>query len=79
MDVREKTWHGLRAAGLSLLPGLGHLYVGEKRGFGLIALGFALFVVSRFLWQPALWLYLGLAVVSACDAYVIVKRDRGLV
>lgn len=78
MDVREKTWHGLRAAGLSLLPGLGHLYIGAKRGFWLLAVGFTLFVISRFLWPPALWLYLGLAIVSACDAYVIVKRDRGL-
>ncbi len=78
MDVREKTWHGLRAAGVSLLPGLGHLYIGEKRGFGLLAVGLTLFAVSRFFWQPALWFYLGLAVVSACDAYLIVTRDRGL-
>lgn len=77
MDVREKTWHGLRAAGLSIIPGLGHLYIGEKRGFGLLAVGLTLFVASRFLWQAALWIYLGLAVVSACDAYLIVKRDRG--
>lgn len=78
MDVRQKTWHGFRAACLSILAGLGHLYVGEKRGVWLLTVGLTLFIVSRFLRQSALWVYFGLVIVSAVDAYCIVKLDHGL-
>ena len=36
MDPLEKTSHACRAAALSLVPGLGHLYIGEKRGGPLL-------------------------------------------
>lgn len=78
MDHREKTWHGLRAATLSLLPGLGHLYLGEKRGYAITGFALALFLISRFIWPPAELLYLSLAIFSAVDAYSIAKRGHGL-
>jgi len=78
MDDREKTWHGLRAASLSILAGAGHLYLGEKRGYIIVAFGAALFIVSKLLWRPAELLYLSLAIFSAVDAYSIAKRGHGL-
>jgi len=78
MDDREKTWHGLRAASLSLVAGVGHLYIGEKRGYVLFAVGATLFLVSRFIWPPAELFYAILAIVCAFDAYSIVKRGHGL-
>lgn len=78
MDNREKTWHGLRAASLSVVPGIGHLYLGEKRGYAVTAFAVTLFLISRFLWPPAELLYLSLAIFSAVDAYSIAKRGHGL-
>ena len=53
MDNREKTWHGLRAASLSILAGMGHLYLGEKRGYAILVFGLAALLVSRMFWRPA--------------------------
>jgi hypothetical protein len=78
MDNREKTWHGLRAASLSVLPGLGHLYLGEKQGYYIVAFSFILLLISWFVWQPAELLYLSVAIFSAFDAYSIAKRGHGL-
>jgi hypothetical protein len=78
MDEREKTWHGLRAASLSIVPGIGHLYLGERRGYGLLAIGLGLLVISHFWWRPAELFYISLVIVSAGDAYGIVKRGYGL-
>lgn len=78
MDAREKTWRGLQAASLSIVAGLGHLYLGEKRGYALLVWGAVLFVISRLIWPPAELLYLSLAIVSAFDAYGIAKRGHGL-
>lgn len=79
MDVREQTWHGLRAASLSIVPGAGHLYIGEKRGYVLLVCALILLLVSRLIWPPAELLYLTLAIFSAFDAYAIVKRGSGLI
>jgi len=78
MDAREKTWHGLRAASLSVVAGIGHLYLGEKRGYTIFLFGMALLVVSRFVWPPAELLYISLAIYSAFDAFAIAKRGYGL-
>jgi hypothetical protein len=78
MDNREKTWHGLRAATLSVVAGLGHLYLGEKRGYAVLVFGLALLVISRTIWPPAELLYLSFAIFSAVDAYSIAKRGHGL-
>lgn len=79
MDGREKTWHGLRAASLSVIAGLGHLYLGERSGYGFLAFGATLFVLSRTIWPPAELLYLSFAIFSAVDAFSIAKRGHGLV
>lgn len=79
MDEREKTWHGIRAASLSVVAGLGHLYLGEKSGYTFLAFGLTLLVISRTIWPPAELLYVSFAIFSAFDAYSIAKRGHGLV
>ena len=77
MDSRERTIRGLQASCLSLLPGLGHLYIGERKGLKVLPGSLLLLAVARYWWAPALLLYLGLAVWAARDTYRIVKRGRG--
>lgn len=79
MDEREKTWHGLRAASLSVVAGLGHLYLGEKSGYTFLAFGLILLLISRTIWPPAELLYVSFAIFAAFDAYSIAKRGHGLV
>ena len=79
MNDREKTWHGLRAAVLSILPGTGHLYLGEKKGYGILIFSVSLLLVARWLWEPAELLYLSFAIFAAFDAFSIAKRGHGLV
>jgi hypothetical protein len=78
MNSREKTWHGLRAASLSLVAGVGHLYLGEKRGYTIFVFGMALLIISRTVWPPAELLYVSLVIFSAFDAYSVAKRGYGL-
>ena len=78
MDSREKTWHGLRAASLSIVAGVGHLYLGEKRGYVVFLFGMALLIISRTIWPPAELLYVSFAIFCAVDAYSIAKRGYGL-
>jgi hypothetical protein len=78
MDDREKTWHGLRAAVLCLVPGIGHLYLGEKTGYWVLAFSITLILIAKFLWPPAELLYISLVIFSAFDAYSIAKRGHGL-
>lgn len=78
MDSREKTWHGLRAASLSIVAGVGHLYLGEKSGYAILLFGAVLILLSRTFWPPAELLYVSLAIFSAVDAYSIAKRGHGL-
>jgi hypothetical protein len=78
MDDRERTWHGLRAASLSIVPGVGHLFLGEKRGYALLTIGLGLLLVSRLWWRPAELFYVSLVIVTAVDAYAIAKRGYGL-
>lgn len=79
MDSQEKTWHGVRAASLSVIAGLGHLYLGEKSGYTFLAFGLVLVIISRTIWPPAELLYLSFAIFSAVDAFSIAKRGHGLV
>jgi hypothetical protein len=78
MDDRERTWHGLRAASLSIVPGVGHLFLGEKRGYALLTIGLGLLLVSRLWWRPAELFYVSLVIVTGVDAYAIAKRGYGL-
>ncbi|HET6674473.1 MAG TPA: hypothetical protein VFG71_03995 [Nitrospiraceae bacterium] len=78
MDAGEKSRHAARAASLCLLPGLGHLYIGEKRGYWLMIISIGVGSSAWLLWWPVVWLYLGLVAVSMWDTYLVVTRDRGL-
>lgn len=78
MNSTEKTWHGLRAASLSIIAGVGHLYLGEKRGYLVFLFGMLLLIISRAIWRPAELFYISLAIFSAVDAYSIAKRGHGL-
>ena len=75
---REKIWHGIAAASLSVVAGLGHLYLGIPRGNILIACSAAFFLIGRFYWPPAEWLYIQFAIFSGVDAFSFAKRGRGL-
>ena len=78
MDPLEKTSHACRAAALSLVPGLGHLYIGEKRGGPLLLAGVLLIVLWMAVFSAALVPLIGLVLFCMGDAYLTVSRDRGL-
>lgn len=77
MDPLEKTSHACRAAALSLVPGLGHLYIGEKRGGRLLLAGGLLFMLWFFVLSLALVPLIGLILFCMADTYSTVSRDRG--
>ncbi|MGZ9189504.1 MAG: hypothetical protein ACXW39_05550 [Nitrospira sp.] len=78
MDPLEKTSHACRAAALSILPGMGHLYIGEKRGGPLLLAGIVLIVLWLFAFSVASVPLVGLVVYCMVDTYLTVSRDRGL-
>jgi hypothetical protein len=78
MDPLEKPSHALRAAALSLVPGLGHLYIGERRGGPLLAAGVLLIILWMSWFSFALVPLMGLVLFCMGDTYLIVSRDRGL-
>lgn len=78
MDPLEKTSHACRAAALSLVPGLGHLYIGEKRGGPLFIAGVVLMVLWMGLFSFILMPLVGLILFCMGDTYLTVSRDRGL-
>ena len=78
MDPLEKTSHACRAAALSLVPGLGHLYIGEKRGGPLLLAGVLLIVLWMVVFSAALVPLIGLVLFCVGDTYLTVSRGRGL-
>jgi len=77
-NEKEKTMHAIGAATLSILAGIGHLYLGVKRGYVFLACSFAMIIISQFYW-PVGWLfYIQLAIFSAFDAFSFAKRGHGL-
>ena len=78
MDALEKTWHASRAAVLSMVPGLGHLYIGEKRGYWVLLVTVNVLGVWQVNGIAAAILYGVLVTVAVWDTVLIVKRDRGL-
>ncbi|HQW89880.1 MAG TPA: hypothetical protein PK478_08520 [Nitrospira sp.] len=78
MDPLEKTSHACRAAALSLVPGLGHLYIGEKRGGPLFLAGVLLIVLWMAVFSFVLVPLIGLVLFCMGDTYLTVSRDRGL-
>ena len=78
MDKHQKTLDGIGAAFLSILPGMGHYYVGAKRAPVFLACGLALLVVAKFFWPMGWLFYIQLAIFSGVDAFAFGKRGRGL-
>ena len=78
MDKHQKTLDGLGAALLSILPGMGHLYLGVKRSHVFLSCGVALLVVAKFFWPMGWLFYIQLAIFSGVDAFSFGKRGRGL-
>lgn len=78
MDKHQKTLDGIGAAFLSILPGMGHLYLGVKRAHVFLVSGVALLVVAKFFWPTGWLFYIQLAIFSAVDAFSFGKRGRGL-
>ena len=78
MDALEKTWHARRAAVLSMVPGIGHLYIGEKRGYWVLLVTVSVLGVWQVNGFVAAILYGVLVPVAVWDTFLTVKRDRGL-
>ena len=74
----QKTLDGIGAACLSILPGMGHLYLGAKRAQVFLVCGVALLVVAKFFWPMGWLFYIQLAIFSGVDAFSFGKRGRGL-
>ncbi len=78
MDEREKTLNAIGAAFLSILPGMGHLYLQAKRAQVFLVCGVALLLISKFFWPMGWLFYIQLAIFSGVDAFSFAKRGRGL-
>lgn len=78
MEEREKTLNAIGAAFLSILPGMGHLYLGANRSPVFLACGLALLIVAKFFWPMGWLFYIQLAIFSGVDAFSFAKRGRGL-
>ena len=78
MDPLEKTSHACRAAALSIVPGCGHLYIGEKRGGPILLAGILLITLWLWVFSFAFVPLIGLVLYCMVDTYLTVSRDRGL-
>ena len=78
MDPLEKPSHALCAAALSLVPGLGNLYICERRGGPLLAAGLLLNIMWMNWMSFAHVQMHGLVLFCMGDTYLTVSRDRGL-
>ena len=61
-DEKEKTINAIGAASLSILGGMGHLYLGVKRGYVFLACSFAMIIISQFFWPMGWLFYIQLAI-----------------
>ncbi|GJL64375.1 MAG: hypothetical protein NPIRA04_30290 [Nitrospirales bacterium] len=77
-DERDKTWYGIGAATLSVIAGLGHLYLGISRGYWFIVISIILIIIGEYYWHVATWIYIQFAIFAAFDAFSFGKRGRGL-
>lgn len=78
MDEREKILNAIGAAFLSILPGMGHLYLGEKRAPVFLVCGLAMLLVAKFFWPMGWLFYIQLAIFSGVDAFSYGRRGRGV-
>ena len=78
MDEREKTINALGAAFLSVLPGVGHLYLGVRRGQIYLVCGVLIIIISKFFWPTGWLFYIQFAIFAGVDAFAFGKRGKGL-
>ncbi len=78
MDEREKTLNALGAAFLSILPGMGHFFLGVKRGGIYLACAVGMIIISKFFWPTGWLFYIQFAIFAGFDAFAFGKRGRGL-
>ncbi len=78
MDNRDKLWNALGAALLSVLPGMGHLYLGIPRGRLFLLCGVLMLVISKFFWPTGWLIYIQFAILAGFDAFSFGQRGRGL-
>ena len=75
---RDKTTDALAAASLSILGGVGHLYLGVRRGYIFLVGSVIMIVISKFFWPTGWLFYLQWAILAGFDAFSFGKRGRGL-
>ena len=78
MDEQDKTWQAIGAATLSILSGVGHLYLGVNRGYIFLVCGFSMIMISQWFWPPGWLFYVQFAIFTAFDAFSFAKRGHGL-
>ena len=78
MNEREKTLNGIGAAFLSILPGMGHWYLGVKRGTVFLICAVLMIIISKFFWSTGWLFYIQFAIFAGVDAFSFGKRGRGL-
>jgi len=75
---KEKTTNAISAASLSILGGMGHLYLGvERRGYFFLVCSIALIIISKFFWPRGWIIYLQWVILTGFDAFAFGKRGRG--
>ncbi len=77
-DDRDKLTNAIAGATLSILGGMGHLYLGvERRGYFLLACSVVLILVSKFYWPTGWLIYAQWVILTGFDAFAFGKRGRG--
>ena len=77
-DERDKTANAVAAATLSILGGVGHLYLGIKRGYIFLACSLVMILISQVFWSTGWLIYVQFAIFTAFDAFSFAKRGFGL-
>ena len=77
-DEREKNANAIAAATLSILAGVGHLYLGIKRGYVFLACSLSMIIIAKLFWPTAWLIYIQFAIFAAFDAFSFARRGSGL-
>ena len=77
MTDRDKNVDALAAASLSILAGVGHLYLGIGRGYFFLVVSLILIIISKFFWPTGWLIYLQWVILAGFDAFSFGKRGRG--
>ena len=61
-EEQDKTANAIAAATLSILGGVGHLYLGIKRGYIFIACSLVMILISQVFWSTGWLIYVQFAI-----------------